>query len=201
MENDATPLCGKLCVALNFLLMPLSHALGDHPVTRRNNFLTLTPPSPATARRALRVLHPPCRCWSTRPAHTLASLFITGATAGHFSLVLAIFGLTKYDSVFSLQSIDFWWSRRVCLKKIDFLLLSSQCVCKQLIFSGYGGCVVSVFGISLSCLCLSSGMPIARSRGPIFFVFDICLKQIFLGTKLGGAQKFAGVLHPNGPRG
>jgi len=46
MGNDAIALYGKLYVALNFLLIPLSHALGDHPVTRTNNLLTRTPPSP-----------------------------------------------------------------------------------------------------------------------------------------------------------
>jgi len=40
LDNVAIPLCHKLFMGLNFLFMSLSHALDQHSITRRKNFIS-----------------------------------------------------------------------------------------------------------------------------------------------------------------
>jgi len=70
-ENVATSLYQKLYVALNFLLMSLSHAMGQRSVTRTNNFLFRLVPSSTRARPAriaLLVPAPTPQCGFPQPA-------------------------------------------------------------------------------------------------------------------------------------
>jgi len=48
LENVATPLREKLSVVLNFLLVSLSPALGQHSVARTKNFLSHARPAPSS---------------------------------------------------------------------------------------------------------------------------------------------------------
>jgi len=65
----------KLSVALNFLFMLLSHALGQHSVVCTKNFLSHAHPSPSStrshpepARTALQAPKPACKCRYLQPA-------------------------------------------------------------------------------------------------------------------------------------
>jgi len=50
LENVTTSLYRNLSVALNFLFILLSHALGQHSVTRTKNFLSRARPAPSPTR-------------------------------------------------------------------------------------------------------------------------------------------------------
>ena len=50
LANVATPLSCKPSVALNFLLMSLSHALGQHSVARKKTILSRARPAPSSTR-------------------------------------------------------------------------------------------------------------------------------------------------------